>query len=109
MELVDGPHDVFGDGTVVCVPTTGHTAGHQSLLVREDDSPDGDAVLLVGDACYLRSMLDDGILPPFAHDADMQRRSYGILARHEAAGARLVFSHDVEHWDRVPADLTRAA
>src|SRR6185312_16465255 len=27
---VDGEHDVFGDGTVVLLPTPGHTAGHQS-------------------------------------------------------------------------------
>jgi N-acyl homoserine lactone hydrolase len=28
--LIDGPHDVFGDGRVVCLPTPGHTKGHQS-------------------------------------------------------------------------------
>ena len=39
-----------------------------------------DAALLVGDACYLRTMLADGMLPPFAHDADQQRRSYDVLA-----------------------------
>ena len=30
---VDGEHDVFGDGSVVCLPTYGHTPGHQSLKV----------------------------------------------------------------------------
>ena len=108
VELVDGAHDVFGDGTVVCVPTPGHTAGHQSLLVRASDRPDADAALLVGDACYLRDMLAGGVLPPFAHDADRQRRSYEVLAAHERDGARLLFSHDVDHWDRVPDGLVRA-
>jgi glyoxylase-like metal-dependent hydrolase (beta-lactamase superfamily II) len=32
--LLDGDHDVFGDGTVVIVATPGHTPGHQSLLVN---------------------------------------------------------------------------
>jgi N-acyl homoserine lactone hydrolase len=105
IEQIDGAHDVFGDGTVVCVPTPGHTAGHQSLLVRSSDALGADAALLVGDACYLRQMLTEGILPPFAHDADRQRDSYALLARYEADGARLLFSHDVDNWDRVPAGL----
>ena len=32
--LVDGEHDVFGDGSVILFPTFGHTPGHQSLRVR---------------------------------------------------------------------------
>ncbi len=32
--LLDGDHDVFGDGSVVIVATPGHTPGHQSLLVN---------------------------------------------------------------------------
>jgi hypothetical protein len=34
LRLVDGEHDVFGDGSVVCLPTHGHTPGHQSLRLR---------------------------------------------------------------------------
>ena len=32
--LLDGDHDVFGDGSVMIVATPGHTPGHQSLLVN---------------------------------------------------------------------------
>jgi N-acyl homoserine lactone hydrolase len=32
--LLDGDHDVFGDGSVVIISTPGHTPGHQSLFVR---------------------------------------------------------------------------
>jgi len=32
--LLNGDHDVFGDGTVVVLATPGHTEGHCSLLVR---------------------------------------------------------------------------
>ncbi|MBM3483092.1 MAG: N-acyl homoserine lactonase family protein, partial [Alphaproteobacteria bacterium] len=31
---VDGEHDLFGDGTVVAIPSYGHTPGHQSLKVQ---------------------------------------------------------------------------
>ena len=32
--LLDGDHDVFGDGSVVIISTPGHTPGHQSLFVK---------------------------------------------------------------------------
>lgn len=106
LQLLDGPHDVFGDGTVVCVPTPGHTAGHQSLLVRSADGPD--AALLVADACYLQDMLADDVLPSFGHDPGEQRRSHAALRTHAAEGVALLFSHDVDRWDEVPAGLRHA-
>src|SRR5437879_1207432 len=34
---IDGEHDLLGDGAVTCMPTYGHTPGHQSLRVRLAD------------------------------------------------------------------------
>ena len=48
LRLVDGEHDVFGDGSVVCLPTYGHRPGHQSLRLRLDHGE----VVLAADACY---------------------------------------------------------
>ena len=31
VQQIDGEHDLFGDGRIVCLPTHGHTPGHQSL------------------------------------------------------------------------------
>lgn len=93
-QLLDGEHDLFGDGTVVVVPTPGHTAGHQSLLVEG-------TTLLVGDACYCRLALDLDALPPFSHDADRQRATFAWLRRQEAAGVDLRFSHDADQWARL--------
>jgi glyoxylase-like metal-dependent hydrolase (beta-lactamase superfamily II) len=103
IQLVDGEHDVFGDGTVVCIPTPGHTAGHQSLRVRTD----GGEVVLTGDSCYFLRSLEERALPPFGHDHDEQLRSLDLLASMRAAGARLVFGHDPDQWsgDEV-VDLT---
>jgi glyoxylase-like metal-dependent hydrolase (beta-lactamase superfamily II) len=105
LRLVDGEVDLFGDGTVVLVPTPGHTVGHQSLIVRAGPEPDADSALLVGDACYVRRMLAARLTPRFAIDVPGQLASYEILERYEAAGAKLIFSHDVDEWDTVPAGL----
>jgi glyoxylase-like metal-dependent hydrolase (beta-lactamase superfamily II) len=92
--LADGEHDLFGDGSVVCLPTFGHTPGHQSLRVRTDRGE----VVLTADACYLRRTLADGVLPPNVHDADAMRASLARLRALEDAGARLVFGHEPEGW-----------
>ncbi len=96
---VDGEYDVFGDGSVVCLPTHGHTPGHQSLLVRTDD---GDAVL-TGDACYLRRTLAERHLPNVVHDEAGMLDSLERLARLEKAGARIYFGHDPEFWAELAA------
>ena len=97
-ELLDGEHDVFGDGSVVIVPTPGHTAGHQSLLIEG-------RLLLTGDACYCRLALDLDAPPPFGHDLAQQRQVFAWLRDQEAKGVRLVFSHDADQWASHPAVL----
>ncbi|HYB11995.1 MAG TPA: N-acyl homoserine lactonase family protein [Myxococcota bacterium] len=95
---IRGEHDLFGDGSVLCIPTPGHTPGHQSLRVR---LPKGD-IVLTADACYLRRSLDRLELPPFAHDRAQMRASLQRLRTLEQGGARLFFGHDPEQWERVP-------
>ena len=90
--LLDGEHDVFGDGSVVLVPTPGHTKGHQSLLIEN-------RMMLVGDACYCRLALDLDALPAYAADGERQRATFAWLRAREAAGIQLVFSHDTDQWN----------
>jgi glyoxylase-like metal-dependent hydrolase (beta-lactamase superfamily II) len=99
LELLDGSHDLFGDGRVVVEPTPGHTAGHQSLVV------DGTYVL-VGDACYCRLALETDGLPPHAFDHAQQRKGFAWLREQEGKGRRLVFSHDLDQWESLPSVLT---
>jgi len=95
---VDGEHDLYGDGRIVCIPTWGHTPGHQSLRVRLD----GGEIVLTADACYLRRTLEALHLPNIVHDADGMRESLARLRRLRDAGARIVFGHDPEDWATVP-------
>jgi glyoxylase-like metal-dependent hydrolase (beta-lactamase superfamily II) len=95
---VDGEHDLFGDGRVICLPTYGHTPGHQSLLVRLDA---GD-VVLAADACYFRQTLDELRLPLVVHDPAAMLASLQRLRALAAVGTRIVYGHDPESWATMP-------
>jgi glyoxylase-like metal-dependent hydrolase (beta-lactamase superfamily II) len=95
---IDGEHDLFRDASVVCLPTYGHTPGHQSLRVRLSS---GD-VVLAADACYFCRTLRERRLPQRVHDRQAMSASLDQLARLEAAGARIFFGHDGEFWRGVP-------
>ena len=67
LRQIDGEHDLFGDGSVVCLPTYGHTPGHQSLRVRTES---GGEFILCGDACYLKESLENLHTPGVVADPD---------------------------------------
>ena len=79
-EPLDGEHDVFGDGTVVLLPTPGHTPGHQSLRVRGA----GAGWVFAADACYTREHMDGELLSGVVWDPDAMARS--LRAAPGAAG-----------------------
>jgi glyoxylase-like metal-dependent hydrolase (beta-lactamase superfamily II) len=61
--LLNGDHDVFGDGSVVIVSTAGHTPGHQALLVNlKTEGP----VLLSGDLYHYPAERELRDFTPFA-------------------------------------------
>ena len=53
-------HDLFGDGSLVLLPTPGHTPGSLSMLVRR---PGHRPLLMVGDLTYDDRLLSQGELP----------------------------------------------
>ena len=97
---VDGDHDLFGDGTVTCLLTDGHTPGHQSVRVRTDT----DVYVICGDCCYLRRTVTHEHLPPFSHDRDRHLHSVRRLAGEQARGATLLFGHDPQQWSAIARD-----
>lgn len=95
--LLDGEHDLFGDGSAVCVPSYGHTPGHQSLRVKSDQ---GDHIL-VGDACYACEVVETRKFPDFSDHAAMNRSLDALLAMREPETV-MVFGHDPGQWGAAP-------
>ncbi len=98
-QLIDGEHDVFADGLVRCLPTPGHTKGHQSLMVELASGP----VILTGDCIYTEPMLDNMAVPSFGYDTELQKDSMRALASMRDDGCRLLFGHDEHQFRALPA------
>ena len=94
-QAVDGEHDVFGDGSVLLIPSYGHTPGHQSLLVRRGR----ERLLFTADACYTRENMDRDVLPTVVWDEREMSYSLGRLRElRDKQGATTVYGHDPEQW-----------
>ncbi|MEZ5168979.1 MAG: N-acyl homoserine lactonase family protein [Acidimicrobiales bacterium] len=98
---IDGRHDLFGDGRVMCLPTPGHTPGHQSLRVRLDSGE----VVLCADCAYFDATLEGGPLPPLGHDREQHAASLDQLRALGAAGARLIPGHDPAAFSQLASTL----
>lgn len=86
LTLVDGDHDLLGDGSVELLSTPGHTPGHQSVRVGE---------LVIGaDVVYYASGLDDHRFPIFGDDHEEQTRSAERLRVLREQGMTVQPGHD---------------
>lgn len=92
--------DLFGDGSVRLVYTPGHSAGHQSLIVRLKDRE----LLIAGDAIYFLDTLEHERRGLFLADEHNWRRSLREiqLYRRENPGAVIIPSHDAQVWENIP-------
>lgn len=85
--LVDGDHDLLGDGSIELLLTPGHTPGHQSVRIGEE--------LVIGaDVGHYAYTLDDHRFPAFADDHAEQRRSAERLRALRDSGAKVTPGHD---------------
>jgi len=84
--------DLLEDGSLVLVPTFGHTVGHQSLLVFLP----GGVALLAGDAAYTRENYAIPAAQPYPHSSQSAWRSLiGLRALFKGdASAMIVPAHD---------------
>lgn len=96
--LLEGDHDVFGDGSVVVISTPGHTEGHCSLLVRlKNTGP----VVLSGDLYHyaeertLQRMPDS---EKTSGTVESRRKVEALLRR---TGAQLWIGHSMEFFRTV--------
>jgi glyoxylase-like metal-dependent hydrolase (beta-lactamase superfamily II) len=98
--LVDGEHDVFGDGALVLLPTYGHTPGHQSLWIRAGKDSQ---LVCASDACYTRANMDRNVLPNVLWNPSVMLDSLAALRKlRDQAGATMIYGHDPEQWEAIP-------
>jgi N-acyl homoserine lactone hydrolase len=85
--LVDGDHDLLGDGSIQLLLTPGHTPGHQSVQV-------GEQLVIGGDVTHFATGLDDHRFPVFADDHAAQAASAERLRALRDAGVVVRPGHD---------------
>jgi glyoxylase-like metal-dependent hydrolase (beta-lactamase superfamily II) len=85
-------YDVFGDGSLLLLPTPGHTPGSLSLLLRSAGLP---PLLFVGDVTYDTALLFAGRIPGVGNKAGLRettRRINQLATRHP--GMPILSAHD---------------
>ena len=99
-------HDVMGDGSLLLLPTPGHTPGSISLLLRSEGLP---SMLFVGDLTYDAELLAADRVPGVGHRAGLHETTrrinqlatrfpdMPILAAHDPAATRLLESALSKH------------
>ena len=106
---VDGEHDIFGDGSLVIIPTHGHTPGHCGVAVRQGEK----WLLHAGDSFYSLGQIDSppsrmpvalGLFQRWA-DADRGQRVVNqerLRALKASTGREvaIICSHDPTDFDR---------
>ena len=90
--LLDGDHDIFGDGRVVIKSTPGHTPGHQVLFL---DLAQTGPIVLSGDLYHFPESRTLRRVPRFNFDREQTLASMDRLeAFLEESGAELWIEHD---------------
>ena len=98
-------HDLFGDGSLVLLPTPGHTPGSLSLLVRR---PGERPLLMVGDLTYDDDLLVGGALPGVGHKAQMREAARKVNElRATLPGLVVLAAHDPKAAARLAAASDR--
>lgn len=86
--LVDGDHDLLGDGSVRLLSTPGHTVGHQSVQVGD---------LVIGaDVALFATGFDDHRFPAFGYSQERQVESAERLRGLRETGLSVQPGHDPE-------------
>jgi glyoxylase-like metal-dependent hydrolase (beta-lactamase superfamily II) len=92
-------HDLMGDGSLVLLPTPGHTPGSMSLLVRRDA---GAPLLMVGDVTYEAELLEAGRIPGVGDESALRMTSAMVRELDRSnPGLAILPAHDPGAADRL--------
>jgi N-acyl homoserine lactone hydrolase len=96
-QVLNGDHDVFGDGTVRIIAAEGHTPGHQVLFV---DLQDTGPVVLSGDLYHFQFSRANRVVPLFNVDTEQTLQSMDkVEALVAETGADFWLQHDASLFD----------
>lgn len=99
-QLLDLDRDVFGDGSVRILRASGHTPGHQVLMLQLTDAG---TVILSGDLYHTRDNFRYGRIPAINFSRAETLASFdrvaGLIEKHKA---RLVIQHAPEDFAALP-------
>ena len=96
-QVLNGDHDVFGDGTVQLIAADGHTPGHQVLFV---DLAETGPVVLSGDLYHFQFSRANRVVPLFNVDAERTLQSMDkVEALVAMTGADFWLQHDASLFD----------
>ena len=91
--ILDGDHDVFGDGRVRLISAPGHTPGHQVLFL---DLAQTGPLVLSGDLYHFRISREQRRVPTFNYDAETTLASMErVEALVDETGATFWIEHDL--------------
>lgn len=94
----DDNYDVFGDGKLIIWFTPGHTPGHQSLVVKLENSG---PMILTGDSCYTTEILNEDVLPGLGWNSELAARSVKRFRDAQNRwGWKVVTGHDPDSWPK---------
>lgn len=92
LALFGGVHDVMGDGSMLLLPTPGHSPGSMSMLVRSTNMP---PLLLVGDLTYEFDMLMNDQVPGIGNAPQLRASFAKVRALRQQVPDLLVLpAHD---------------
>lgn len=96
--LSDDHYDLYGDGTLQCIFTPGHSPGHQSFLIR---LPGGTNFTLAIDAAYTLDHYHEKALPGLMTSAtDVAQSVRKLRQLTERYHAVFIPGHDPEEWKK---------
>lgn len=94
----DVDYDLFGDGSVICLDTKGHSPGHQSFLIS---MPKEGKILLTVDAAHMKAFFDDSSLLDEAWNKEMALKALEKIKAYEKNGVKVILGHDPDVWATV--------
>jgi N-acyl homoserine lactone hydrolase len=94
-QLLNGDHDVFGDGSVMILNTPGHTVGHQALFVK---LPKTGPVVLSGDLYHYLGELTLKRMPDREKTLGTAESRAKVESLVKETNAQLWIGHELSHF-----------